>query len=108
MKSNRELINALTNCVEACEACAAACLAENDAAAMAECIQADRDCADICNLAIQYLARGSRHSLAIIGICADICAECAEACDKHDHDHCQACAKACRRCEESCRAYLNQ
>lgn len=108
MNNNRELINALTNCLQACENCATACLEEPNAASMATCIRTARDCADICSSAIRYLARDSRHSISLVGICADICAECAGECDKHDHDQCIECAKACRRCEESCRAYLNQ
>ena len=108
MKSDRELINELSNCIEACERCAIACLKEDNVKEMVACIRTDRDCADICSLAIKFLGRDSKHTIQIIGICADICAECAEECEKHDHDHCVKCAKACRRCEESCRAYLNQ
>ncbi|WP_373711169.1 four-helix bundle copper-binding protein [Jeotgalibaca porci] len=31
---------------------------------------------------------------------------CADECEKHDHNHCQECAKACRACEEACNAYV--
>lgn len=108
MQKYRELINTLNNCVSACEFCANSCLDEDNVEEMTNCIRLDRDCADICSLAIKFLSRESKRAIHIIGTCADFCAECAEECEKHDHDHCIECAKACRQCEESCKAYLNQ
>ncbi len=69
---------------------------------MAECIQRDRDCADVCALTARLLLRGS--ALTAAALCAEACARCAEECAKHDHDHCQQCAEACRQCEAACRA----
>lgn len=108
MKKHRELLNTLTNCIAECENCASSCLEEDNPKALAACIKLNKDCADICNLAIKFLSRDSKKTISAIGICADICAECAKECEKHDHDHCIDCAEACRQCEQSCRAYLNQ
>jgi|AntRauTorcE11898_2_1112593.scaffolds.fasta_scaffold49227_2 hypothetical protein len=108
MKANKEFIEALTNCIESCEYCATACMTEENARQMASCIKTDRDCADICSQAIQFLSRGSEFSIAVIKICKKICAKCAEECEKHDHTHCVECAKACRHCEKLCQSYLDR
>lgn len=108
MKEHRELLNTLTNCAVECQHCASSCLKEDNAKALAVCISLNKDCADICNLAVKFLSRESKKAISAIGMCADICAECAKECEKHDHSHCIECAKICRQCEQSCRAYLNQ
>lgn len=104
---NREFINTLSNCAIACENCASSCLEEENVNMLARCIKLDHDCTEICNLAINYLVRSSENTNSIIELCANICAQCAEECEKHDHDHCTECAEACRNCEESCREFLN-
>ncbi|MEJ1202720.1 MULTISPECIES: hypothetical protein [unclassified Streptomyces] len=55
-------------CVQACTACADACLSEGMVGDLAKCIRAGMDCADPC----------AGH--------ADM------------HEHCWVCAEACRRC----------
>ncbi|WP_234568332.1 four-helix bundle copper-binding protein [Rhodohalobacter sp. 614A] len=107
MNNYEEIISALSECITACETCFAACLEEDHVEEMTECIKLDRDCAEMCRLAVQFLSRDSDISQSIIGLCADICAKCAEECEKHDHDHCQKCAEACRNCEEICKIYLD-
>lgn len=107
MNNYEEIIHSLSECVIACETCLASCLEEDNVKQMTECIKLDRDCADTCSLAVQFLSRNSGISKSIIGLCADICAQCAEECEKHDHDHCQKCAEACRKCEETCKTYLD-
>ncbi|MGL4880288.1 MAG: four-helix bundle copper-binding protein [Waterburya sp.] len=39
---------------------------------------------------------------AITKMLCSQCDRCAEACEKHDHEHCKRCAASCRRCAESC------
>ena len=107
MQKNNSLINSLQNCVTACEHCASACLDEENVASMTDCIRLDMECADICNVAARLLSRDADVNIALIELCKDICGECAEECESHDHEHCQQCAKACRRCEEQCNKYLN-
>lgn len=72
---------------------------------MTECIRTDRDCADVCSLALKLVARGSDKAGELLELCANMCEDCAEECGNHDHDHCQECAKACRECAEACRNY---
>ena len=102
-QKHQDLINKLSNCVSACEHCADACLTEGGD--MTDCIRIDRDCADVCALALKAVARDSKHASKIVELCADLCEQCAEECAKHDHDYCQECAKACRECAEACRQY---
>jgi len=52
-------IQACSNCALVCEACASACLREENVQAMARCIELDRDCADMCALAARLMSRQS-------------------------------------------------
>ena len=52
-------LHACIACTIACEHCASECLHEKDVQKMARCIELDRDCADICALAVRLMARGS-------------------------------------------------
>src|SRR5674476_1163068 len=57
MPQNESCIEACNECVTACENCASSCLHEQDIKPMARCIELDRDCADICSLAAQFMSR---------------------------------------------------
>ena len=102
---NSQLLNALNNCVAACNHCATACLEEEDVKMLTRCIKLDLDCADICLLVAGYLARGSGHAEHLLKECVEICQACAEECERHaahGMEHCRACAEACRKCAEEC------
>lgn len=99
----KECIDACLECAVQCENCATACLQEEDLKMMHACILLDRDCADICFLTAQLLARSSRHGEHLMKECAEVCEACAEECAKHEMDHCQVCAEACRKCAELCK-----
>lgn len=99
----RTCIEECQKCTVECEHCATACLKEPDVGARTHCIQVLRDCADICALAVRYMARGSSDAKAICDLCATICDKCATECAKFDDQHCQSCASACRRCADECR-----
>lgn len=101
---NHELIKKIDICVAACNYCASACLKEDDVKMMSKCIALDMDCAEICRTTGILLARDSEHGKYMLQECAEICEACAEECGKHQHDHCQACAKACRECAAACKA----
>ncbi len=102
-QKNKDLLQKISYCQSACEHCADACLSEDNISKMVECIRLDRDCADICDLAIKYISRDSKRASSVLELCADICDACADECEKHDHDHCKDCARACRECAEACR-----
>ncbi|TLM88780.1 four-helix bundle copper-binding protein [Hymenobacter jeollabukensis] len=102
-QQNQTLLQALADCVAACEHCATACLQEQDVKMMVRCIQLDRDCADICALTARFVARGSEHAQHLLRECAEICRACGNECAQHQHmEHCRQCAEACKRCEEAC------
>lgn len=103
MKNNEALLKALSDCINACNHCAGACLQEQDVQMMAECIRTDLDCADMCTLVARYVARGSEHAQHLLEECIEICEQCAAECEKHNMEHCQACARACRACVEACK-----
>ncbi len=104
-QNSDQLINALGQCVAACEFCADACLNEGNVKNMVQCIQTDRDCADMCGIALIFISRGSTAIIPVLGLCIHLCETCAMECKKHDHDHCQQCAEACRECVTQCEAY---
>ncbi len=102
---NRRVLDALANCIAHCEYCADACLSEDNIQPMVPCIRLDRDCADICRLTAAFIARSSPHAPHVLKECLEICQKCHDECARHQHDHCQACAKACLECLDACRAY---
>jgi hypothetical protein len=71
---------------------------------MTRCIGLDIDCAQVCQMAVAFMAGGSDYAGAACRLCAEICDACAQECARHDVDHCQQCAEACRRCAQACRA----
>ena len=103
-EQQQQLIQTLHDCVAACNHCFDACLKEDHVDMMAECIRLDRECADICALLEQAVARNSPFVADLAAVCAKVCEACANECQKHDHEHCQRCAEACFKCAEACRA----
>lgn len=95
-------IQACSNCAWACETCTASCLREDNAQAMARCIELNMDCAAFCKLAATLMARESDYAMAFCKQCAEVCHACGEECARHEADHCQSCAQACRSCAEEC------
>jgi hypothetical protein len=95
-------IDACLGCAQECDNCAKACMIEPDAASLIECVRWDRDCADMCRLAVNLMRRDSHFLEEVCRLCGEFCNGCADECAKHDHDHCQRCAEACRQCAEEC------
>jgi hypothetical protein len=105
MAHNEDLIMKLGKCAAACEECMDACLDEENKDMLVDCIRTDRDCAKICHLAASIVASHSQFIGSVLTLCEEVCLECADECDKHDHDHCKRCAQACHECAEACRNY---
>jgi hypothetical protein len=103
---NKSLMNALGNCITHCNYCADACLEEENLKMMVSCIRLDRVCAEVCSTLHQILATRYDDVDDLVRYCMKVCEACAQECEKHEHDHCEECAKACRDCAEACRAYL--
>ena len=100
-QENKNLLQVLQDCINECNHCYHACLSEE--MDMSRCIQLDRQCADICQLAASYVASGAEATHILLEACAQVCALCADECEKHVMDHCKRCAEACRRCAEECK-----
>ncbi|KTC66385.1 putative cysteine-rich protein yhjQ (plasmid) [Legionella adelaidensis] len=96
-------IKACQDCASECEHCATACTQEDNCKGLSHCITLNRDCAAICALAAEMMARGSPFSKEICALCAKICRACGDECNKHQHmKHCKRCAEACYKCAEEC------
>jgi hypothetical protein len=99
----RKSIDACEDCVVECESCATACLNESDVTMMAQCILLDRDCADVCRLAVTLMSRDSRFARDFSVLCAVVCDACANECERHSAEHCRRCTAACRKSAEELR-----
>jgi len=105
-KKTTELTAALAHCVATCNYCFDACLQESDVKMMVQCIKLDKECAEICGLAISQVASGSSFTGDVLRLCIKACEDCADECAKHHHlDHCAVCAEVCRKCADACRNY---
>lgn len=100
------LLHLLGSSKVACNYCFNACLQEKDVQMMTKCIKLDKDCAEMCGLALSFVASNSTFRNDVLRLCATICEACAEECGKFPEDHCQQCAKACQECAEACKAFL--
>jgi hypothetical protein len=107
-----ELVTALSECSRICGMCADACLGEGNVQSLVRCIRVDLDCAAVCDVTADVLARAVDPDWRLIRgqlqSCLTACAVCAEECDRHgpQHAHCRVCAETCRATEQACRQAL--
>ena len=105
-------IDALSDCAQACTACADDCLSEEMVADLVKCIRTCLDCADICTATLRVASRQTEYDANItrpqLEACVAVCRSCADECERHAemHEHCRVGAEACRRCEQACRDLL--
>ena len=111
--SRTEAIDALTACAEVCTSCADACLDNSTELEMLRrCIRLNFDCAGVCILSAELLARQTDTSdllvRAQLQACIIACQLCAEECMLHAArlQPCRICAEVCRQCSESCHQLL--
>ena len=101
-----ELAEQLGVCQIMCNWCFYSCLKEPDVAMMAKCIKLDKECAEICGLALSQIASQSVFTKEVLKLCINACEECAAECRKHDNYHCRACAATCEQCAEACKSFI--
>jgi hypothetical protein len=106
------VIEAASDCAQACAADTDADLSEPNLAEMVTCIRLCLDCTDICTATAGVLSRPAERDLSaarlLVGACAAICQSCGDECERHAHmPHCRVCAEACRRCDRACRDLLD-
>ena len=99
----QECLEACNRCVQACNECFDVCCQSSQQEEFASCQKILRDCADICALVSQLIARNSVNAKLIASFCANICDACAKACEKCEDACCQKCAEICRQCADACR-----
>ena len=101
------VIDALSDCAQACDADTAADLGEQNVTEMVSCIRLCLDCADICIVTARVISRQTDYdpkvTRPLLESCAAICKSCGDECERHAamHEHCRICAEACRRCERA-------
>ena len=106
-------IDALSDCVQACNADNAADLGEPDVAEMVTCIRLCLNCTDVCTATAGVISRPAAYDADVakplLQACVAICRSCGDECERHaQHQaHCRVCAEACRRCEQACRDLLS-
>lgn len=103
-----KLSSEIRSCIEDCHACATTCLSD----AVQHCLSKGGrhtepqhfklmlDCAEMCQTAVNFMARGSEHVAHICRECAEICRACAASCEALGDM--PECVEACRRCAQSC------
>jgi uncharacterized membrane protein len=107
-----DVIDALSDCAQACDSDTAADLGEQNVTEMITCIRLCLDCADICIVTARVISRQTDYDANVtrplLEACAAICRSCGDECERHArmHEHCRVCAEACRRCEQACRELL--
>jgi len=105
-------IDALSDCAQACTACADGCLSEKMVAELTKCIRMCLDSADVCTATLRVVSRQTDYDAnltrAVLEACVATCRSCGDECERHAqiHEHCRVCAEACRRCEQACKDLL--
>jgi hypothetical protein len=105
-------IDALSDCAQACTACADDCLSEQNVAELTKCIRLCLDCVDVCTTTLRVVSRQTDYDANItrpvLEACVATCKSCGDECEHHAgmHEHCRVCAEACRRCEQACSQLL--
>jgi hypothetical protein len=108
VSNNGVMASDMQACIDACANCHQVCLRT----AMTHCLKMGgrhvepehfrlmNNCAEICQASANLQLSGSVFSARLCGLCADVCAACAESC--RELDGMEDCVIACERCAASC------
>lgn len=112
MKHNAQMQDCIKNCQECHAVCMETvqhCLEMGGKHAQPDHIRLLLDCAQICQTSADFMLRGSPLHGRTCGLCAEICTQCADDCEKlaQGDSMMTKCAEICRRCAESCRQMAN-
>jgi hypothetical protein len=108
-----EMRRCIENCVECHAICVETishCLGIGGRHASEDHIGLLEDCSQICQTSADFMLRGSERHRETCRVCADICVQCAQDCDRlAGRDATMTrCAETCRRCAESCMAMAGE
>lgn len=101
----------MQRCIQLCQDCHARCIELISHCLMAAGRQAApthirllMDCAQLCTVTADFMARESAFHDRTCTLCAELCRRCAESCVQiaGDDQLVKECAELCRRCAESC------
>lgn len=101
----------MRRCIQLCQDCHALCiqlighcLQLGGRHAAPDHIRLLMDCAQMCTITADYMARGSSLHDRTCGLCAEICRLCAESCERvqGNDQMVKQCVEMCRRCAGSC------
>ncbi|MFO1431798.1 MAG: four-helix bundle copper-binding protein [Candidatus Competibacteraceae bacterium] len=101
-------VKACYACSESCTLCADACLGETQLEMLRRCARLTLDCAAICAVTGQVVARQTETVAEVLRkqleSCITACRVCREECQRHanEHGHCRLCAQSCQFCEKAC------
>ena len=103
-----EALASLSDCAASCNACADACLGEQNIDRLRKCIRLNFDCSSACIETAGLLCRPGMSDQTFLEACIAICQACGDECQMHAkyHDHCKACAEACYSCMNVCQRLL--
>jgi hypothetical protein len=107
------VIEALSDCAQACVADVDDDLGEHNVTEMVTCIRLCLNCTDVCTATAAVISRQAAYDAGVtrplLEACAAICKTCGDECERHAamHAHCRVCGEACRRCEQACRELLS-
>jgi len=104
-----DMQGAIDDCLSCHVICLAQALGSNPAKSVGQ-LDADRtrlmlDCAEICQAAANFLARGSDHHQQVCLACVEVCRACAASCQEVGGMH--ECVEACWRCAATCEELLD-
>jgi hypothetical protein len=105
----KKIIADLYLCAAKCDDCYISCLIEKKKSKFDlkkskydQCMMYCEDCSELCKLAAMVVEKNSASASKFLRLCAEICNDCAQECEKHHDDHCLDCAIACHRCADTC------
>lgn len=89
-------------CFKTCEQTLAECFARGGKHVEQGHITLLHACAEICQTSARFMLMKSNFHTKTCGVCAEVCQECANACDSMEDDFMKKCAEMCRKCAQSC------
>lgn len=97
-------IQACLQCKDVLEDTLLYCLQEGGKHSAVALITLMLDCAEICQITVNFIRRNSALQGAVSLVCEQVANRCAEACAIFtDDERLRQCAQACRTCAEACR-----
>lgn len=98
-------MKSLQDCAMMCEQMCTLLLEKADVASRNIQLRLLRDCADICDLCMKYIARHSMYAKSLCHFCSYICEACGNECLKHADHESRMCGQMCLECAKDCRNF---